>query len=85
MGAQPEESCTSTGRESRQNEGKREWCGLDHPLWLLLPWAVFAVAAGTKFWRITLAIRRSRLAIPSRTEQFKQSLERIWMRDQRTL
>ena len=26
---------------------------IDNPLWMLLPWAVFAVADGLKFWRLT--------------------------------
>jgi len=54
---------------------------LDNPLWLLLPWAVFAVAAGIKFWRLNSLFRKQLLGIPSRTERMRQMLERIWERD----
>jgi len=49
---------------------------------MLVPWAVFAVAAGLKFWRITSLFRRHLLGIPSRTERFRQGLERVWRNDQ---
>jgi hypothetical protein len=55
---------------------------MDNPLWMLVPWAVFAVAAGLKFWRITGLFREHLLGIPSRTERFRQGLERIWLKDQ---
>lgn len=56
--------------------------GMGNPLWMLVPWAVFAVAACIKFWRVTLLFRRHLLDTPSRTERFRQSLERIWQQDQ---
>ena len=49
-----------------------------NPLWMLAPWAVFAVAAGVKFWRITAAFRKRGQSRVSTTEQFRHSLERIW-------
>lgn len=52
------------------------------PLWTLVPWAVFAVAAGLKFWRVTTLFRRHLLKTPTKTERFRQSLERIWQKDQ---
>jgi len=52
-----------------------------HQLWLLVPWAVFALAAGVKFWRLTRPFRR-KLAPPN-TEQLRASLERRWQADQR--
>jgi len=55
---------------------------MSNPLWMLVPWAVFAVAAGVKFWRITTVFRRRLEGSPSRTERFRQSLERIWQKDQ---
>lgn len=55
-----------------------------HPLGLLVPWAVFALAAGIKFWRLTTLFRRHLLGIPSRTERFRQTLERLWAQDQQT-
>ena len=55
---------------------------MDNPLWMLVPWAVFALAAGLKCWRITNLFRRNLLGVPSRTERFRQVLERIWAKDQ---
>ena len=55
-----------------------------NPLWMLAPWAVFAVAAGVKFWRITAAFRRRGLNSVSSTDQFRDTLERIWAKGQRT-
>jgi hypothetical protein len=55
---------------------------IDNPLWMLVPWAVFAVAAGLKFWRLTTLFRKHLLGIPSPTERFRQVLERIWEEDQ---
>jgi len=47
------------------------------PLWMLMPWVVFAVAAGVKFWRLTSAWRQRGTTNKS-TDQFRRSLERIW-------
>jgi hypothetical protein len=49
-----------------------------NPLWMLVPWAVFAVAAGVKFWQLTSAWRNRGAS----KEQFRRSLERIWSQDQ---
>lgn len=49
-----------------------------NPLWMLAPWAVFAIAAGVKFWRITGAFRRRGQSRVASTEQFRNTLERIW-------
>ncbi|MCT0228741.1 MULTISPECIES: hypothetical protein [unclassified Synechococcus] len=57
---------------------------MDNPLWMMLPWAVFAVAAGIKFWRLTSLFRRHLLGTPTDTEQFRRTLERIWAKDQQT-
>ena len=55
-----------------------------HPLWILLPWGVFAVAAAVKFWRLSQPIRQ-RLARQTRsTEQARASLERLWHKDEQT-
>lgn len=51
---------------------------MDHALWMLLPWTVFAVAAALKFWRLGTLLRRHLLAGPSSTERARQALERIW-------
>lgn len=58
---------------------------LTNPLWMLVPWAVFAVAAGLKFWRFTSLLRRHLLGAPTSTERFRQSLERIWQKDQQVV
>ena len=57
---------------------------MDNPLWMMLPLAVFAVAAGIKFWRLTSLFRRHLLGTPTDTEQFRRTLERIWAKDQQT-
>lgn len=53
-----------------------------HPLWMLVPWVVFAVAAGIKFWRLTSLFRRHLVGTPPSTERFRNTLERIWEKDQ---
>jgi hypothetical protein len=58
-----------------------EWL-LRNPAWMLVPWVVFAVAAGIKFWRITALFRRQLGGAPSEPDLFRQRLERIWQRDQ---
>ncbi|MCP9776668.1 MULTISPECIES: hypothetical protein [unclassified Cyanobium] len=55
---------------------------MSNPLWMLVPWAVFAIAAGIKFWRLTSLFRRHLIGAPSSTEQFRSSLERAWAKDQ---
>jgi hypothetical protein len=55
---------------------------MERPVWILLPWAIFALAMGLKVWRLYWAVRRS--AWPAvGVEPFRQSLERIWAKDQR--
>ena len=55
---------------------------MSNPLWMLVPWAVFAIAAGIKFWRLTSLFRRHLSGAPPSTEQFRSSLERSWAKDQ---
>jgi hypothetical protein len=55
---------------------------MSQPLWMLVPWAVFAVAVGLKLWRLTGLLRRQAWGHTSGTERFRQSLERIWAKDQ---
>ncbi len=55
---------------------------MSNPLWMLVPWLVFALAAGIKFWRLTALFRKHLLGVPSSTEQVRQNLERIWEKDQ---
>ena len=58
---------------------------MSNPLWLLVPWAVFALAAAIRFWRLTSLFRQHRLGIPPRTERFRKGLERMWLKDQRAV
>jgi hypothetical protein len=51
-------------------------------LLILLPWSVFALAAGLKFWQVSRWLRRPRLVQQTNTEQIRASLERIWQRQQ---
>lgn len=56
---------------------------MHHPLWILVPWVVFALAAGLKAWRLMALVRRQRLPLATSSERFRESLERSWARDQR--
>jgi hypothetical protein len=55
---------------------------MNNALWMLVPWAVFAVASGVKFWRLTSAWRQRGMNGKD-TDQFRRSLERIWQQDQK--
>ena len=55
---------------------------MTNPIWMLVPWAVFAVAAGVKFWRLTSAWRQRGMNSKD-TDQFRRSLERIWQKDKK--
>jgi hypothetical protein len=50
---------------------------MSNPIWMLVPWAVFALAGGVKFWRLTSDWRQRGMKSKN-PEQFRQSLERIW-------
>jgi hypothetical protein len=52
---------------------------------MLVPWAIFVVAAGLKFWRVTTLFRRHLLGAPTKTERFRQSLERNWQKDEQAV
>jgi hypothetical protein len=60
-----------------------EGAEMTNPLWMLVPWAIFAVAAGVKFWRLTSAWRQRGVSKAANTDQFRRSLERIWQKDQK--
>jgi hypothetical protein len=55
---------------------------MENPIWMLVPWAVFAVALAIKAWRFAAVLRRHLIARPVTTDQARQSLERIWQRGQ---
>jgi len=57
---------------------------MTNPLWMLVPWAVFAVAAELKFWRLTSAWRQRGAGREASTDHFRRSLERIWAQDQKS-
>jgi hypothetical protein len=44
----------------------------------VMPWVVFGVGARGFLWQITKVFRRDGLNHPRGTEEFRQSLERIW-------
>ena len=51
---------------------------MNHPELILVPWAVFAVALALKFLKFGKALKRHLTARTLSTDQFRQSLERIW-------
>ena len=55
---------------------------MNNPLWMLVPWAVLAIGAGLKFWRLTTVFRKNLGGTTTKTERFRQALERIWQKDQ---
>ena len=52
------------------------------PLWILVPWAVFAVALAFKVLKFGKALIRHLIAPTPSPDQFRQSLERIWVQGQ---
>ena len=55
---------------------------MTHPGWILVPWAVFAVALAFKVLKFGSALKRHLIAQTPSTDQFRQSLERIWEKEQ---
>ena len=59
---------------------------MDHPIGLLVPWLVFALAAGLKAWQIGRLIhdqlRSHRRGTARGMERFRAELERSWQRSQ---
>ena len=53
-----------------------------HPIQLLLPWLVFAVAVGLKTWKVSRLIKRQVRSSPWGMERFRADLERNWQRSQ---
>ena len=54
---------------------------MNHPELLLVPWAVFAVALALKFMKFGKALKRHLIDPTPSTDQFRQSLERIWAQE----
>jgi len=67
----------------RNTPGRRQEVGsvTVNPLWMLVPWAVFGIAAGLKFWKLTALFRSHLLGVPTKTERFRHALERDWRKD----
>jgi hypothetical protein len=51
---------------------------MNHPEWILVPWAVFAVALALKVLKFGKALKRHLIAPTPSTDQIRQILERIW-------
>jgi len=51
---------------------------------MLVPWAVFALAAGLKFWQLSRWLRQPSPSSLNSTERFRAALERRWEREQNT-
>ena len=56
---------------------------MTHPLWILVPWAVFAVALALKVLKFGKALTGHLGAPTPSIDQFRQSLERIWAKEQK--
>ena len=56
---------------------------MTHPGWILVPWAVFAVALAFKVLKFGSALKRHLIAPTPSTDQFRQTLERIWEKEQK--
>ena len=55
---------------------------MENPLWMLAPWALVAVGAGVKFWRLTKVFRQQVVSTTTSTERFRQTLEQNWQKDE---
>ena len=53
-----------------------------HPIGLLLPWLVFAIAVGLKTWNTYRMISRLVRNSPWGMERFRAALERNWLRSE---
>jgi hypothetical protein len=56
---------------------------MENPLWMLVPWLVFAIGMGVKFWRLGVVLNKFLGNRPPTTEAFRRTLERIWTKDQK--
>jgi hypothetical protein len=57
---------------------------MEHPLSMLVAWAVFSLAVAFKIWRFSSLIRSQLRPAPTPIDQARQRLERLWQRDQQT-
>ena len=53
---------------------------MHHPLWLLVPWLVFAVGMGLKAWKVTRLMNRQMRSSAWGIERYRTKLERNWQR-----
>ena len=56
---------------------------MENPLWMLVPWLVFAIGMGVKFWRLGAVVKTFLANRPPTTEKARRTLERIWAKDQK--
>ncbi|MEO1003019.1 MAG: hypothetical protein AAFX65_07905 [Cyanobacteria bacterium J06638_7] len=54
---------------------------MEHPIWMLIPWAILAGAVGLKIWRFAGLVRQHLPARGFDPEQARAALERIWSND----
>jgi hypothetical protein len=55
---------------------------MNHPELILVPWTVFAIALALKVLKFDKALKQHLIAPTPSTDQFRQSLERIWAEEQ---
>ncbi|MFO8046529.1 MAG: hypothetical protein R6U30_11770 [Halomonas sp.] len=55
---------------------------MDHPIWMVIPWAILSVAVALKVWRFTRLVRRHLPGPRSELDTVRASLEQIWQKDQ---
>ena len=55
---------------------------MDHPLWLVVPWLVFAVGIGHKTWKVSRLLNRQVRSSAWGVQRFRAGLERHWQRSQ---
>ena len=51
---------------------------MEQPLWILLPWTGFVIAAGIKVGRLGTGVARQLEPKTAPREPIRQTLERIW-------
>ncbi len=54
---------------------------MNHPEWIMVPWAVFAVGLALKVWQFGSALKRHLTGPTPSIDQFRQILERTWKQE----
>ena len=55
---------------------------MTHPQWTLVAWVVFLGAFALKLWKFGMALKRYQVGRTPSIDPFRQTLERIWIKDQ---